>query len=315
MKKMKKLFLIGFVLTLFGNLTSCDKVSNPIKPAIELDTTLFPGNWSDYVFPTFTQNSNTQRNVLIEDYTGHRCPACPAGAAVAKAVEGSDPTNIFVVSIHASPLGLTNFQETLSTCGDLSANPDNEFCEVLYCNEGIEIGTTLGGANVGFTFNPSGTISRKTFGSTDIFSFYTDWQTNTDIILNENDLKVNIQAETNYYTETNGLYLHTEIEFLEDLTAGEFSTVVYVVENEFDTWQDSMGTYIEEYGHHNILRACIDGQAFGQSLTGDFGLNQKHYLDYSYQLPTGMINTDYHLLIYVYDVSTYEILQVIKQPF
>ena len=213
---MKKLILFTFIFGLFFNLTSCDKVDNPIKPAITIDTTLFPGNWSDYVYPTFTQNPNSIRNVLIEDYTGHRCPACPAGALVAKNVEAGNPANIFVVSIHASPLGLTNFQETLASCGDPIANPENEFCEILYCDEGIEIGTTLGNANVGFSFNPSGTINRKSFGSSDIFSFYTDWQNNTNVILGENELKVNIQASTNYYPETNGIYLHTEIEFLED---------------------------------------------------------------------------------------------------
>ncbi len=311
---MKKIFLILIVLGVALGFQSCDHVENPIKPAIDLDTTLFPGNWEDYPTPTFTQNSNSERNVMIEDYTGHRCPNCPAAATVAHDIEAANAGRVFVVSVHASTNGISNFQETYSTCGT-SANPENEFCEILYCDEGLELGATFGSANVGFFGNPAGSISRKTFGSSEFFSFYTEWATNTDLILNENDLKVNIQAQSNYYPSTNGVYLHTELEFLEDLNGGSYNTVVYVIENEMETWQDSMGTYIEEYHHHNILRGCIDDLTWGQSIIGDFGANAKHYFDYSYSLPSGITNSDYHLLIYVYDVDTYEVLQVIKHEF
>ena len=67
---MKNLF-ISF-LTLFGLvfLNSCEKVENPIKPIIDLDTTLFTdGNWTDYPWPTFPINTNTEINVLIEGHT------------------------------------------------------------------------------------------------------------------------------------------------------------------------------------------------------------------------------------------------------
>ena len=63
--------------------TSCDRITNPYPPQVvlELDTTLYPGNWDDYVaneWPTFTANTNIDRNILIEDYTGHKCIFCPA---------------------------------------------------------------------------------------------------------------------------------------------------------------------------------------------------------------------------------------------
>ena len=54
--------------------TSCEKVVNPTRPAINIDTNLFPGNWqADYPEITWTENANTNRNVLLEDYTGHTC--------------------------------------------------------------------------------------------------------------------------------------------------------------------------------------------------------------------------------------------------
>ena len=53
--------LIILVLVLGTN--SCDHIENPYPPTVnlDLDTTLYPGNWSDYVsneWPQFSANSN-----------------------------------------------------------------------------------------------------------------------------------------------------------------------------------------------------------------------------------------------------------------
>ncbi len=313
--KNTRLTFIGILFTIgLFTLNSCAKVDNPVKPAIDLDTTLFPGNWVDYIYPNFDENTNTQRNVLLEDYTGHRCPGCPAAAVIAEGIEAANPNEVFSVAIHASTTGLSNLQDVMSTCGTPS-NPLNEFCDVLFCNEGIEYGWTFGSSNVGFVTNPYGTINREAITSQDFFYFHSDWVDLTNTVLTENNLRMNIQAKSNYYPETNGLFLHTEIETLEDLSGGSYSTVVYVVENEFVGWQDEAGVYLEDYHHHNILRGCIDGLPWGQSITGDLNSGSKFKFDYSYELPTGVTNDDYHLLVYVYDVASYEILQVIKHEF
>lgn len=313
---MKKniLFLFGTILGLSLSFTSCDKVSNPIKPEITVDTTIFPGNWEDYTFPTFTQNTNTNRNVMLEDYTGHRCPACPAAGWEAYNIEQANPTRIFVSSVHASPGGLSSFQNLASDCGEAS-NPNDQFCTVFYCDEGEEYGSVFGGADVGFFANPQGNINRINFTGNDIFSTLTSWQTKVDGVIAANDLKVNIQAQSNYYTETNGFYLHTEAEFLEDLPGSQYNMVVNLMENEVKDYQDSLGVKVSKYKHHNIFRGCIDGLAWGRTIPVSYTVGSKSTLDYSYKLPDGMINTDYHLLIYVYDVDTYEVLQVIKHEF
>lgn len=305
MKKINNLIWLFPIIAI----SSCDKVENPIKPAILLDTTIYPGNWEDYTYPTFTQNTNTDRNILLEDFTGHRCPNCPAAAEAGKNIEAANPERIFVASVHAGPGGLTSFQTTASDCGTIT-NPNDEFCTEFFNTESVAYGTAFQ-SGFGFFGNPSGTISRKTF-SPFIFQPYTSWQADVDQILTENDLKVNIQAQSNYYAETNGFYLHVETEFLEDLV-GDYSLVVYLIENESINFQDSAGIVLEDYDHHNIFRGCIDGQAWGQSISGNHTIGEKAYFDYSYKLPTGQTNTEFHLLIYVYDVASYEVLQVIKQ--
>ena len=148
-----------------------------------------------------------------------------------------------------------------------------------------------------------------------MFLFQNDWTAKTNEVLATNDLKVNIQAESNYYPSTNGLYLHTEAEFLEDLSGGQYNMTVYLLEDEIHDYQDSVGTYLPYYKHHNVFRGCFDGLPWGRSINSDYAAGSKTYLDYSYALPADKTNEDYHLLIYVYDVATYEILQVIKEDF
>lgn len=294
------------------SISACDKVENPIKPAILLDTNIYPGNWEDYPEPVFSPNTNTLRNVMIEDYTGHRCPNCPAAAAIAHDIEASDPTRVFVASIHAGPGGMTSFQQLASDCG-LPSNPLNEYCTEFFNTESLIYGAEFQ-TGFGFFGNPQGTINRVSFSGSTMFQFSTEWSTRTTEVLTANDLKVNIQAQTNYYTETNGFYLHVETEFLEDL-AGDYNLSVYLIENEVEDFQDSAGIVLEDYHHHNVFRGCLDDLAWGQSIPGEHVSGEKYYFDYSYTLPTGSVNTDYHLLIYVYDVATYEILQVIKKEF
>jgi hypothetical protein len=299
-----------FFAALSFSLTSCDKVENPIKPAVLLDTTIYPGNWDDYPGPVFTQNTNTLRNVLLEDYTGHRCPNCPEAAAVAADLEAGNPSRIFVASIHAGPGGLTSFQQLASDCG-LASNPTNEYCTEFFNTESLAYGAEFQ-TGFGFFGNPQGNINRISFDGSTMFQFSNEWNTRVSEVLTANDLKVNIQAQTNYYAETNGFYLHVETEFLQDL-AGEYNLSVYLIENSVVDFQDSLGNVLEDYHHHNVFRGCLDGLAWGQSIPGDHTTGEKKYFDYSYSLPTGTTNGDYHLLIYVHDVETYEILQVIKQ--
>lgn len=305
---MKKLFVLSIII-LTAALSSCDKVENPIRPSVELDTNLFPGNWQNYIYPVFTQNTNTNRNILLEDYTGHNCPNCPAAATAAADLESANPGRVFVASIHAGPGGLTSFQNLAADCGT-AANPTNKYCTVFYNDESLAYGTEFQ-SGFGFIGNPAGNISRITFGS-DMFFSYTEWPTYVSQTLTENNLKINLQAHTNYYPETNGLFLHVEAEFLEDLTS-DYNLVVYVIENEIIDYQNNMSTPVPDYHHHNTFRGCIDQQAWGQSIPGEHQTGEKSYFDYSYALPSGQNNTEFHLLIYVYDVATYEILQVIKK--
>ena len=111
------------------------------------------------------------------------------------------------------------------------------------------------------------------------------------------------------------LFLHTEIEKLDASLVNDLAQVVYLVEDSVISPQlmPDLSTN-DTYVHRDILRGCIDGKAFGKTLVAaDLDANGKYYLNYAYKLPDGYDPDNMHLLIYVYDKTTYSIYQVIKQ--
>jgi hypothetical protein len=321
---MKKLFFFFCLFIALLN-SSCDKVKNPFPKAINttLDSTIYPGAWSDYVqneWPDFASlpNEDPDRNALIEDYTGHNCSFCPAAGAVAHGIHVANPSRVFIASIHSSNTtnGMSSFQDTNSASG----------YNIAFWNPvGLELGAYFGNTlvNSGFFGNPAGTISR-TSNAGEYFPSTGLWQSVTDGVL-ATPLKVAIKAKVNYYeSPKHGFFLHTEVEKIDNSIANDLAMVVYIIEDSLVGPQNVSNVYTPDYVHRDIMRGTLDGTAWGRTLTSSLMQNGKYYLNYSYILPdqlgpSGVLTThnaeNMHLLIYVYDSVTLEIYQVIKKKF
>jgi hypothetical protein len=310
---MKKGILIVAFAIAFGLylLPSCDRVTNPYPPLVnlELDTTLYPGNWSDYLaneWPTFTANTNTDRNVLIEDFTGHKCIYCPAAADLAHQLQLANPGRVHVASIHAGVDGIGDFQSVDAEYSLDFTNPDGLFI-------GIWFSTNDGG----FVGNPRGPVSRVTNGG-NIFQNPGQWSSMTSTLLSENNLKVNLQADLNYYPSTKGAFLHVEVDKIDQNLTNELGIVAYLLEDSLVGDQKmSDNTHNHNYVHRDIHRKNLNNMPFGRQLTAADLINGKYYVSYSFVVPNqldGNYNAEnMHVLIYVYDMTTLEVYQVIKQ--
>lgn len=307
---MKKLIVFSSI-ALIGALISCDKVTNAYPKTggtSELDWSLYPDGDSAYyvsqgLWPTFTANTNTLRNVMIEDFTGHRCQNCPASTANMESLAATDPARIYTVGIHAANNGLSAFQETSA-----------EYPTNLYCDAGLEIGTYFGSI-VGSTFigNPAFCVNRIKANDQFTSNAGSAIANKTNACLSST-LKVNIQAETNYFASTRGLFLHTEVDVIDNSLTSELGLVVYLIEDSLVAKQLLLGTIDNNYVHRDILRGCIDNRTFGRTLDNSLlNSNGKYYANYSYVLPSQYNPDNMHLLIYVYDKVTMEIYQVIKK--
>jgi hypothetical protein len=299
-------FLFGLYL-----LPSCDRITNPYPPVVnlELDTTLYPGNWADYVsneWPTFIANTNTDRNVLIEDFTGHKCIFCPAAAALAHQLQLANPGRVFTAAIHAGVDGIGDFQSV-----------DAEYTLDFTNSDGLYIGTWFGQNDPGFVGNPRGPINRVNIGG-NIFQGPGQWSSITSTLLTENDLRVNVQSQLNYYPSTKGAFLHVEVDKMDQTLSNELGIVAYLLEDSLVGDQKmSDNSHNHNYIHRDIHRKNLNNMPFGRQLTPADLINGKYYVNYSFLVPNqldGAYNAaNMHLLIYVYDMTTLEIYQVIKQ--
>jgi len=225
----KTLFIFSIISILF---ISCDKVNNAYVPGTggTINWDLYPnGDSTAYVtnsqWPTFSANTNTNRNIIIEDFTGHKCSFCPLAAVEAEAIEAANPGRVFATAMHTGPAGDPNDPFQSVSAPDFTHN--FTFAEVL------EIGAYFGAnwPSSNFLGNPKGTISRIDDGTGQVASSPGNWASITNAALAANDLKVNIQAGTNFYPSTNGFFLHTEVEILDAALTNELSIVVLIVED------------------------------------------------------------------------------------
>jgi len=326
---MKK-FLIITVLasTLFY---ACDKVENAYPTdavSEELNWSLYPGGDStDYVtqgyWPTWAANPNTQRNVLIEDFTGHQCVNCPAQTANMEQLIATNPSRIFGLAIHSGPDGLGGFQIT-----------DEHYPTVLYCENGFTLGRFFGDDDPGSSFigNPAFCVNRIKANDQFVSTAGAAIANKANTCLSSS-LQVNLQAVNNYFASTRGLFLHVEIDKIDQAITSELGLVVCVVEDSLIAPQtvpntmDTDGTpgdpdlshkdgRLETYIHRDILRGMIDNKPFGRTLDADdLGQNGKYYVNYSYALPAQYEPENMKLYIYVYDKTTKEIYHVIEKHF
>ena len=296
---------------LYFILCSCDHVENPYPPAvsIDLDTTLYPGLWSDYQnneWPMFDENSNTERNVIIEDFTGHKCVFCPAAADLAHQLHMENPTRVFTAGIHAGPDGIGDFQ---------SVSPP-DYPTDFTNPQGVEIGQYFGENDGGFPGNPRGTVNR--FDNGTIFQSPAQWTSMTNEIISSNDLKVNLQSQLNYYEVTKGAFLHVEADPLFEDVSENLAIMVYLLEDSLVGDQKMAdNSHNTSYVHRDIHRGNLNNETFGRPITSENLVNDKYLINYSFAVPDQLDGTynpsNMHLLICVFNQTTWEIYQVIKQ--
>ena len=305
--------ILFFALCILALFVRCDHITNPYPASAtnDLDTALYPGNWEDYVaneWPTFSQNTNINRNILLEDYTGHKCIYCPAAADLAHALYLANPGRVFPLSIHAGPTGIGDFQVV-----DALGGYPTDFTNA----EGIAMAQYFGANDGGFIGNPRGTVSRINNGGV-IFQSPGTWTSMVADAIAQNVLKVNMQSALNYYPSTKGAFLHVEIEKLDPNLSNELAIVACLVEDSLVGDQKMVdNSHNSNYVHRDIHRANLNGTAFGKTLTAEYLNNGKYYVNYSFLVPNqldGAFNaSNMHVLVYVFDKSTGEIYQVIKQ--
>ncbi len=274
---MKHLSLIPAIIFAFG-IFSCDVIDPPYLEeggTTPIDTT------------------ERRQKLLIEEYTGFKCPNCPPAAEVMHNLEEKYPDNVVLLTVHAGSF----------------ANPDaNEpYTYDFRTPEGDQL-------NQYFNIKayPSGMVNRTERDNRRTLSS-AQWEPRLrDLVEMKAPLKLDLEVE--YDENSRKVTCDVKMKYFETGTS-EHQIGFYIVEDEFLNWQtDQRKTPkdVENYEHNNILRTSING-TFGIPFTGEAILKGDEFEEsYEYTIPPNDWTTEnLRIIAFVCDAGNeFEILQV-----
>ena len=275
---MKQFLLSLGIFTLLFMTPSCDVIDQPFK-----------GNVQD------TTSTQQQRNVLIEDFTGHRCKNCPKASKAIEALVDAYGSRIIGLAIHAGPGNFTN------TNTDYPADfttPEGKAIQNFF----------------GTNFLPVGMVNREnwTASGNGHWSPYTNWPTLSSEAI-DSTLRIALEASAIVVNDT-VLEVSTE-GFPQTPLLHDLSIVVLIKESNIvspqlmpDDTRDS------DYVHMNVLRDYVTdtwGASFGTSPMVPGDELSKSFIG---SWDTSWIKANAAAVVYVYNPTNYRILQVIEVP-
>lgn len=278
--KFGKVLLIATLLVVLL-FSSCDKIKAPYALARHGHITDTVVNWQDTVIPI--------KRVLLEDYTGHKCPNCPAAAAIAHSQEEYYHGKLIVLAVHA---------------GYYAIPGTGEFAADFRTTAGEEWNTDFL-----VSAYPSGMIDRKEFNGHRVLGSE-EWITDIASIIGQSpDLNMLIHNTYDSVSRTVNSVIYSQ--FLRSLT-GSYNITVCVMEDNMISAQDSASIIIHNYVFNDVLRGSVNG-TYGEILTTSVDPSLTYMGKFSIPITTAWVAKNCWILAFVSKSDTKEILQVIKK--
>jgi hypothetical protein len=267
------LVIIGFLF--FG----CDKVEGPY--GINNGTT-----------PPDTTSDTIIRKVLLEDFTGHTCAACPASHVEAKRLHDIYGKQLIVLGIHA---GFFSWPQ--------GAPYQNNFQTAT----GTTITTDFNLINLPF---PKGMVNRlyKPSTSSQYIFDWPDWETTIDTIL-ERPADAGIDITNSFSTTDSMMTASVDIKMVNDYV-NPISLAVYFAEDSIVAPQKNGSIDVLNYIHRHVLRGSFTG-AFGETIGTSATAGQELNKTYSTKLTPANANVNQvYIYAILFDNVTREVIQV-----
>ncbi len=276
---MKKIFAILTVI-IFGIFifSACEKIEPPYKEN------------NDNPNPPDTGNQSV-KTVLLEDYTGHKCPNCPAAAQEAERIQETYGKNkVIVVAVHAGYFAVPR----PGTIFDLDLNTDT----------GTEWDSYFGISAIG---NPKGMVNRVEFDDGRVLD-WGKWDTKVSEELNKTP-QINISVNNSFDNNTKKLTTTVTGKFLENME-GDYYLEVCITEDSIVGAQLDGINVIEDYVFMHVLRGDINspwGEIINANSTAE--QNQEFEKTYTITLNDEWVPEHCNVVAFVYLDSDKSIIQ------
>lgn len=253
-------------------MVSCDKIDEPYTSKIPAK------DWYG-------------KKVLIEDYTGHRCPNCPGAANDANTLKTLYGEKVIVMAVHAG----------------FFANPAPPiFPEDFRTEAGDAWNTYFGNSSAG---NPNGMVNRKGFPSSSHILSSGAWGGKVATTLSEiPDLELKItktfnSADTSVSGKITAKFLKT--------IKKKLKLQIVITEDSIIAPQVNGSINDLNYVHRHMLRGSING-VWGNTLTDGSSytaIDTELTENFIYKLKQEWKSKHCSIICFVYDDITKEILQ------
>jgi len=238
-------------------------------------------------------NVDTQRKILLEDYTGHRCVNCPEATQVAEGLNITYKGHVIVMAVHA---------------GFYSEPLPPDFPADYRVTEGIAWFNYFT-----LQYNPMGMINRKAFNGKQAIQ-YGQWPDSVaKIIQQKADALLTITNTLNQ----NNLSTTVTAKF-KKLLAGSYNLSVCILEDSLIGPQSNNNPnigptpVIENYVFMNMLRGVVNG-LFGDEVTNAVDTTMTYTKDFNYTLPAAWVPRHCSVVAFVFNADTKEIVQAEKK--
>ena len=268
--------------------SACDKIDEPLELVNEQDINL------DLDLP-FDSVVVSRKQVLLEDFTGHKCVNCPLAAINAHNLSEELNHQLIIYSVHAG------YYAEPDATGNYTAD--------FRCETGNEIFN-----NFVITGWPAGTVNRVEYNGSVILGGG-DWE---DAVHTETQKEnvINMTLKNYYDQQKNELTVLVASTFLNQLE-GKFTLVVLIVEDHILSWQKNNEPSIgptpdwENYEQRNVLRDAISS-TFGNYFTEDGTIvsGETYETPFSYKLNEEWVTENCNIISYIIHEETGEVLQV-----
>jgi len=268
------------LLTLLAIFSACDKIEGPYGSTGNNNST-----------------DSVLRKVLVEDFTGHTCQACPRAHREATRLKGVFGKQMVVIAVHAdfwaepypqgAPKFTYDFRNALST----------------------QIATDFG--VIGQPF-PKGMVNRQLNPTTGT-PFVLDWATWEGKIndLLQQPAEAGLKISPAYDSVSRTITANVEVKML-SVNPEAMELAVYFMEDSIIKWQkdqDASPTDVQNYVHNHVLRGSMNG-TYGQNL-GVLTEGQTVIKSYSANLaPADAVAKNISLVAILSNSATKEVVQV-----
>tara|TARA_B110000091_G_scaffold120496_1_gene129765 strand:- start:335 stop:1273 length:939 start_codon:yes stop_codon:yes gene_type:complete len=304
MKKIKYIIATLFGILLF-NITSCDIIEGPYL----IDNNTNPVDTNTFV-----------KKVLIEDFTGHRCPNCPAAAEELVSLQDFYGDRVIGIAIHPS-------SPAFSTPSPLTAS---SYIYDFRTQFGDDIDNIFEITTIGL---PRGMVNRTGFDTQHQLG-KDEWSSIVQTELEKAPifgitLSSNVSNGNGTISITAEALTNINLDKKEKIE--DYNIVICLTEKNIVQWQkDNTAGDIEDYEHNHVLRTMIN-TTFGESIGNSFVDGDIWEKDYSIDITTlENTNENYSLntlfmgngnckewnednmeiVVYIYNTSNNEIVQV-----